>query len=173
MADLYTHILAGYIIGTILSWWFEWIEYPFVTVVMVGAALPDLNRLEWVIPAETVTRVVGVPFAWWPIHRLGGTVLMACLFALLVPQRHRRAVFGLLLLGASSHYVLDVFLHSWTGYSTAYLWPISEYRFPVGHYYRSTERWPAVLATVVAGCIWALDRYISRSQTVETPSSTE
>ncbi len=160
MAELYTHILIGYSIGMMLSWWYEWLDYSFVTVVMVGAAMPDLNRLDWIIPEATVQQVLGVPFAWWPMHRLGGIVMVAAIFSLLVSRRHRRAVFVLLLVGAASHITADLFLHAWDGVSGAYLWPVSDYRPRVGHYYRSTDRWPAILSTALAAFVWGIDSLI-------------
>ena len=54
MTELFTHVLVGYVLATMLSWRWGWITPPLVTVEMFGALLPDLNRLELFVPAETV-----------------------------------------------------------------------------------------------------------------------
>ena len=55
MAELFTHVLAGFIIATIASWRHAWITPPLVVACMVGAAIPDLNRLDLLVPADTIT----------------------------------------------------------------------------------------------------------------------
>ena len=160
MAELLTHVLTGYVIAVVLSWRYEWMTYPFVTVVMAGAILPDLNRLELVIPAAAVEAALGIPFSWTPLHRFGGSFLVVCLGALLAPRRYRRAVFALLAIGAFSHYLLDFFLYKPSGLAGAFLWPISAYRAPVEGFYLSSDRWPAAVATAVAAIVWAVDRWV-------------
>ena len=158
MGDLYTHVLAGFVIGVVLSWRYDWLTYPFVVVVMLGAALPDLNRLELLISSSTVHPLLGVPFSWEPLHRAGGTLLLVCIGALLAPRECRRAVFALLFVGAASHYVLDFFLYKPSGVAAPLLWPFVTHGFAVAGFYLSSDRWPAVVATVVAGVVWYVDR---------------
>lgn len=157
MAELYTHVLAGYVLAILLSWRYEWITYPFVSVVMAGALLPDLNRLELVIPAATVEAALGIPFSWTPLHRVGGTFLVVCIGALLAPRRYRRAVFALLIVGAASHYTLDFFLYRPSGLTAPLLWPITDHRVAVEGFYLSSDRWTAVVATAAAGLVWWTD----------------
>ena len=123
MADLYTHVLVGYTIGVVLSWRYEWLGYPFIAVVMAGAILPDLNRIELLLPAATIEAALGIPFSWSPLHRAGGTLVVVCLGTLLAAGRYRRAVFALLTIGAASHYLLDFWLYKPSGVSGALLWP--------------------------------------------------
>ena len=167
MADLYTHVLAGFVIGVVLSWRYDWLSYPFVVVVMLGAALPDLNRLELLVSSSTVQAALGVPFSWAPLHRAGGTLLLVCIGALLAPPRYRRAVFALLFVGAASHYVLDFFLYKPSGVTSPLLWPFVTQGFAVEGFYLSSDRWPAVVATVVAVGVWVVDRLRVRPDTYE------
>lgn len=168
MAELFTHIVAGYIIGVVLSWRYEWITYPFVTFVMVGAALPDLNRIGLVVPADTVATILGVPFSWSPLHRAGGTLVIICIGALLVPKEYRRAVFALLFIGAASHYALDFFLYKPSGVTSTLLWPFITHGFEVEGFYLSSDRWPAVVATAAAAVVWAVDQRHMRTTETAT-----
>lgn len=158
MADLYTHVLVGYILATLLSWRYERLTPPFVTVLMAGSTLPDLSRLELIVPSIRIEDALGVPFSWLPLHRVGGTVLVVCTGSLLASKRHRRAVFVLLALGAGSHYFLDFLLYNPSGRTGAFLWPFTIRRFTIDGFYFSTDRWPAVVTTVGAAVVWSLDR---------------
>ena len=169
MADLFTHVLAGFVIGVVLSWRYDWLTYPFVVVVMLGAALPDLNRLELIISSSTVHALLGVPFSWEPLHRAGGTLLLVCIGALLAPSEYRRAVFALLFVGAASHYVLDFFLYKPSGVTAPLLWPFVTHGFAVEGFYLSSDRWPAVVATVVAVVVWYVDRVWDREHESAAP----
>jgi hypothetical protein len=64
-----------------------------------------------------------------------------------------------LALGAASHHSLDLLLLNASGYAYPVLWPLTEYRPPAGMLYRSSDRWPAILATIAAVAIWINDRY--------------
>ena len=96
MAELFTHMLVGYVIAVVLSWRYEWITYPYVTLTMGAAILPDLNRIELVLPAATIEAILGVPWLWTPLHRVSGTFIVVCLGTLLAPKPLRRRVFALL-----------------------------------------------------------------------------
>lgn len=158
MADLFTHILVGYVLGVTLSWRYELISYPFVTAVMIGATLPDLSRIGLVVPEETMTAFLGLPFTWSPLHSVGGTLLVVCIGALLVPNAYRRVVFGCVAVGAGSHYVLDFLLYKPSGVTSPLLWPFVAHGFAVDGFYLSSDRWPFVAATVLAGLVWIVDR---------------
>ena len=98
MADLLTHILVGYVLAVLLSWRADWITAPYITLVMGAAVLPDLNRIELVIPAATIEATLGIPWSWTPLHRVGGTFLIICLGTMLASKQLRRRVFGLLVI---------------------------------------------------------------------------
>lgn len=159
MADLLTHVLAGYALATLLSWRYDWISPALVTVAMVGAALPDLNRIDLLFPAATVEATLGVPFSWTPLHRVGGTALVVLIGGLLVRPERRRAALLLLALGAGSHYLLDFLLYKPVGVTSPLLWPFSTRQFAIEGAYLSSDRWPAVVATVAAIGVWTATRY--------------
>lgn len=153
MVDLLSRVLAAYILGTVLSWRLEWLTPPYVTVAMAGAIVPDLNRTELLVPAATFEAAFGMPFHWNAFHTFGGSLLIVLIEALLVPATHRRRVAVLSLLGVLSHLTLDLLLIQPTAQSYAVLWPLTSYRPPTVGLYRSTDRWPAVIALVVAGVV--------------------
>jgi membrane-bound metal-dependent hydrolase YbcI (DUF457 family) len=162
MADLFTHILGGYVIAVLLSWRADWITGPYVTLVMGAAILPDLSRIELVIPAATVEATLGVSWSWIPLHQVSGTFLVICLGTLLASKRLRRQVFLLLAIGSTSHYTLDFFLYNPSGRTGPLLWPFTDHRFAVNGFYLSSDRWPALVMMIVAATVWLLDRRRSR-----------
>jgi len=163
MAELFTHVLVGFILATVASWRWEWITTPMVTVTMVGAALPDLMRIDLVVPAETIEAVVGLSFSWTPVHRVGGTAVLIAVGALLAPKHLRRGVALLLVLGATSHYLLDFALYKPSGWSNTMLWPLWDTLVPVGGVYLSTDQWPAVVTAMIAGGVWIVDQKLNSS----------
>jgi len=164
VADLLTHVLVAYVLATVLSWRYDWITPPLVTVAMVGAAVPDLTRVELLVPAGTIEAVLGVPFSWSPIHRVGGTALVVLLAGPLVSAEHRRRVLVLLALGAISHYALDAMIYTGSGLTWPMLWPLTDYRFEVSGFYRSSDRWPALVSGLVALVVWMASRRRSTSE---------
>ena len=154
MADLLTHVLAGYVIGMLLAFRFAWIGRPEVTLVMIGAATPDLNRLRLIVHESTIEAAFGVPFDWSALHYLGGNLVVLCIGALLIAPEWRRRAFVLLLLGAASHHVLDLLLLTATGHTYPVLWPLTEYHPPAGMVYRSTDQWPVLVAGGAAALVW-------------------
>lgn len=175
MPDLLTHILVGYTLATALSWRIEWVTPPLVTVAMTGAILPDLTRIELLVPGHIVEDMLGLPFSWAPLHRVGGTAVVIGIGAVLAPRRWRRRVALLLLLGASTHYALDFLLYKPTGMTGDLLWPLIGHGFQIDGVYLSSDRWPAATMIVIAGVVWALNRLplaVSRD-TVQTADSSE
>lgn len=160
MVDLLTHVLVGYVLATVLSWRHEALSDRFVTVAMAGALLPDLNRVALVVSSGTVETLLGVPWSWTPLHRVGGTALIIAIGALLVPRRHRRLAVATLLVGAGSHYLLDYGLYQVSGLTGPLLWPFTDARFAFEGLYLSSDRWPAAVATAASAAVWALDRRI-------------
>ena len=160
MAELFTHVLAAFIIATIASWRFNWITPPLIVACMVGAAIPDLNRIELLIPADTITAVTGLPWDWAITHRAGGALLIALLFTLLVHKNVRKPVFALLCVGIASHFIIDYFLWQPTGQTNLMLWPFLDLTVDYQGFYRSSDRWTAVVATITAGIVLGIDRFV-------------
>lgn len=170
VADVLTHVLAGYVIGTLLSFRYEWMGPEHVTLVMIGALAPDFVKIELLVSDWLVASTLGVPFSWSPLHTLGGSVLVICLGTLVLAPRYRKRALILFAIGVGSHHVLDVLLLTPTGSSYAVFWPLTGYRPPSGGLYLSSDRWPAVLAGLLAAAVWAVDRWLCDRSTPE-PSS--
>ena len=160
MPDLLAHALAAYVLGTLLSWRYDWLDGAYVTVAMAGAFVPDLVKVKLLVPNWEVAAVLGQPFSWDPLHYLGGVVLSVLVGVLVVAPGDRRRVraLALLSLGASSHLVLDSLLRTATGRAFPVFWPLSSYRPPTPGLYLSTEPEPTVLFGVLALVVWYVDR---------------
>jgi len=158
MPDLLTHVLVGYIVGTITATRVGW--RPGVTVVMLGAILPDLTKIKLLVSDATMESLLAIPFSWRALHTLGGVVVTAAVGALLVGDADRRRVFALLLAGAISHLCLDALLFKPSGYSAALWWPILDVGLPTPGLYLSSDRWPALVAGTAALGIYFWDQRI-------------
>lgn len=147
MAELLSHVLLAYAVFTIASWRIEWLTQRWVAVGMIGALLPDLNRIGLFVTDVAIESTLGVPFGIDAIHTLGGLILCAAIGSLLVADHHRPTV-GLLLAGGLSHLFADS-LKVWVdGAANAWLYPLSWYRPPTPGLYVSSD--PRVLAVVGA-----------------------
>jgi hypothetical protein len=173
MTDVLTHVFVGFIIGTALSFRFKWLRRPFVTVVMVGALLPDVAKISMVIPPETVESTFGVTFDWFGFHTPFGTTIVAGIGALLVSDIHRKRVFVLLLLGASSHYVLDSILMSPSRFAYTLLWPFRVQLIPLPMWILSSDRLPAMFTGGVALVLWLGQWWTSGSETSDPGGTSE
>jgi len=154
--DLLTHVLTGYVLGTVLSLRYDWLTPQYVTVVMVGAIVPDVAKIDLLVDSDAVTAVLGIPFDWFAIHTLGGSLVAVAVGAVLAGRDHRRVVFALLAVGACSHLFLDALLLKPTGHSFRVLFPLTASQPPTPGLYHSTDRWPAAVAGVVAAAVWLI-----------------
>lgn len=174
MAEWLTHVLLAFALFTALGWVIEWIDEGWVAVGMIGSILPDLNRLELIVPADTVSAIAGVPFQWGGLHTIGGAVLLAGLGALLFDTRTRQwRAFLVLFGGALWHLIVDLPQQYADGamLTNLYLFPIASWRPPTPGWYVSDDRWVVVGAALIALVVWLLDRYyIDRRP---TPRSTD
>lgn len=171
MADLYTHILTGFILAVVISWKLEWITRPYVGAAVVGAMIPDLSRLELVFPAASIESMTGLTWSWSVLHRAGGVLLIILLITTLVPRRHMKAVFVMVLLGVASHFTLDYMLWQPSGGTNLMLWPFADIHLDFQGFYRSYHRWPAVLATITAVAVIAIDRRFFGDQGILSPET--
>ncbi len=161
VTDVLTHVIVGYVIGTLLSIRYERLRRAHVTLVMVGALSPDFTKIDLVLPDEFVGYLLGIPFSWAPLHVLGGTIVVTLFGSLLFAPEYRRDIIVLVAIGAASHHVLDLALMTPTGYSYAVFWPLTEYRLPSGGLYMSSDRWPALVSGLCAVLVWAVERRLS------------
>lgn len=153
MADLLTHVLVAYIVARLLSVKYPWITTPLVTAAMVGAVLPDLNRLSYVIEATTIERTLDMPFSWDGLHRGGPVAVIILICGTLVTEEHRRRVMLLMGLGAALHLVFDLFLVP-TGRSFAILWPLTTWQPTLPGFYSSRDLRVTTTALAVAALTW-------------------
>lgn len=155
MPDLLTHVLIAYALGTALSLQYDWLTPEYVTVVMLGSVVPDLTKIYLVVPSYRIEAWLGIPFDWFAIHTVGGVLVATAVGALCTTRDHRRRVFGLLLVGALLHLVLDALLIKVSGHMEPMLWPLTSYRPPTPGLYLSSDRW----TIAVAGAFAVLARY--------------
>lgn len=156
MPDLLTHVLLAYVIATLLSMRSEWLTPQLVTIAMLGAMVPDFGKIYLVVSNSEVESLLGLPFDWLAIHKLGGALVAITIGAMLTSSDQRRRVFLLLTLGAGSHLFLDALLLTPSGYSYAIFWPLSTYHPPTPNLYLSSDRWPALVSGVAAVSVWYL-----------------
>lgn len=172
MADLLTHVFVAYIIAVVLSFRYEWITSPHVTVCMMGSMLPDMTKISLVLSSEQVEAALGIPFDWYALHTVGGSFVSVLIGTVLVPSTYRKRVFALLAIGAISHLVLDAFLFKPSGYMSPMLWPLTDYRFAIDGFYLSSDRWSAVVSGVLATIVWQAKRlHASSLDTQPKPDS--
>lgn len=161
MTDLLTHVLAAFVLATVASWWIDF-DRQYVPVAMVGAVVPDLVKIRMLLGAGTIEAVLGIPFSWSPIHRFGGALVLCGVAVTFFRPGTRTRAAGFLLAGAGSHFVLDAGITRANGVIPPYFYPFSWYQPPAGGFYLSSDPWPTVIALVLAGTVWLVDRYRSR-----------
>ncbi len=160
MADLLTHLIVGYSIGTILSWRYEKIKAPHITAIMFGTILPDLVRIHLLIDPVWVENIMNIPFSWTPIHTLGGVLLITWMGFLFTQRRHSKIVLILVGIGGATHLLLDSFLRTASGHAYAVLWPFLGSHPAVPGFYVSPDVWPALIAVPIGILVWIVDSYV-------------
>lgn len=155
MPDLLTHALLAYIIVKSLSLNIDWLSTPYVTAAMAGAFIPDIVKIKLLIPETIVELLLGVPFSWEPIHRLGGTLICILIGVVLVDKARRRRTLLVLSLGAGSHLIADALLANASGRSYPVLWPLTRWHPPTPGLYLSTQPEPTIVTGVLAAIVWA------------------
>ena len=150
MPDLLAHALIAYTLGHVLSWRYDWLSSPYVTVVMAGAFIPDLMKIVLVVPGEMVEVATGFPFDWFALHTLGGCLISVGIGVVLAANKERRRVAALLTLGMSSHLIADAFLITPSGRAFPLFWPLTRYQPALPGLYLSTDPLPMIV-TGVAG----------------------
>lgn len=110
MPDWITHILAAWMICTILSFKYKQINPAYTVVCMVGALIPDIYKIT--IPLG----VMGIHAEnfFMPLHLPMGSLITASIFTLFFKEQ-KKLVLSLLLLGVATHYTLDLLLINLNG----------------------------------------------------------
>jgi hypothetical protein len=164
MPDLLAHALLAYAVCTVLSWRYGWLTPAYVTAGMAGAFIPDMMKIQLLVPDAAVEAILGSPFSWSGIHTAGGALVAVLLGAAVVAPRERRRVGTLLAVGAGSHLLADAFLLTPSGRSYEVLWPLLRYNPPTPGLYLSTRPEPTVVAGVVAAAVWLGTRRVRNGQ---------
>lgn len=154
MPDLLSHALIAYTACTLLSTRYRWLTPQYVTVGMAGAFVPDIAKGELLVDSAVVGNALGVPFDWFGVHTLGGSVAAVLVGVVLVVADERRRVAVLLSFGAASHLLADALLLNASGRSYAVLWPLTSYHPPTPGLYHSTDVWPSLVLGGIALVTW-------------------
>lgn len=158
MADLLTHVLAVYVLLTVVSWRVDAVTDRWVAVGMGGGAIPDLVKVDIVVDDAVISSVLGIPFTWAPISTLGGVLLVAGAITLAFGREYWRRVYGFLVIGGVTSLVLDGMRVYADGQSSPWLYPFTWWYPPTPSLYVTSDPRVLVVALVVAAVVFALDR---------------
>jgi hypothetical protein len=110
MPDWITHLLAAWMICTILSFKYKQINPAYTVVCMAGALIPDTFKI--VIPLGLMG--IRVDDILMPFHLPAGSLIIASIFTLFFKD-NKKLVLSLLVLGVATHYALDLLLTNLNG----------------------------------------------------------
>lgn len=158
MADLLSHVLLAYA-GCTIAGWYRPIPDRWIAVAMIGAILPDLNRVTLLVTNGTLEAFLGVPFDVDAISTLGGALVLVGVGAMVVADRHRRA-FAALFAGALSHLLVDALKAYADGAAGTWLYPVTWARHPTPSLYVSSDPAVLVLVGALAVVVAGIDRYV-------------
>jgi hypothetical protein len=123
MPDWTTHVLVAWSFATILGFRFKQFSQKNVAIVMLGALIPDIYKLNLVLDSFGFN----VQSFLTPIHLPIGSLLIAAIISLFFIEK--RLIFLFLAIGIGTHYVLDLLLFS-GGMEIFY--PFSTLKFQIG-----------------------------------------
>ena len=109
MPDWITHILAAWILCTILGFRYKQFNPANTAICMVGALLPDVYKI--IIPLGNMG--IHLENFLMPIHLPIGSFILATVLVLFFKER--KVVFSFLVLGFLTHYALDSLLINLNG----------------------------------------------------------
>lgn len=159
MPDLLAHVFIAYALCGTLSWRYDWLTAPYITVGMVGAFIPDMTKISLLISDDLIGQLFDVPFNWFALHTAGGTLVSILIGVTLVAPQERRRVFALLSIGAASHMLTDGLLQTPSGLSYAMFWPLTRWQPPTPGLYLSTQPWPTIATVMLALVVALITRY--------------
>ena len=123
-------------------------------IVMIGALAPDFVKFEILLSDAAVATLLGIPFSWSPLPRLGDATLQNLLGSLLLAPEYRTRALALFAVGVASHVGFDWLLHTSTGYAFPVFWSLTEWRPPAENLYLSSDRWPALVPILLAAAVF-------------------
>lgn len=159
MADLLSHVLIVYVLLTLVSWRLEWLGRRWVVVGMGGAFIPDLSKVRLLVDSAVVEELFGVPFTFQHLSTLGGVVLAAGIITLLFERDCWGRVYGLLVVGGSSHLVVDG-LRVWAdSRASQWVFPlVPSWRPPTPNLYVSSDPTVPLVVLSVSVAVFLVDR---------------
>ena len=110
MPDWITHLLAAWMVCTILSFKYKQINPAYTVVCMAGALIPDIYKI--VIPLGLMG--IRVENFLMPMHLPAGSLILAGIFTFFFKEK-KKLVLLLLVLGVATHYALDLLLTNLNG----------------------------------------------------------
>jgi hypothetical protein len=125
MPDWLAHVLFAYVLCSILGMKFKLFTKENTALVMVGALIPDLVKVE--LGFDLIGMDVSDFLA--PLHTPIGSLLSAALIALLFTEVV--VVFSLFVLGFTTHFALDLLLGHVSG-GMLLLFPVSWEEYQLG-----------------------------------------
>lgn len=165
MSEWLTHVFIAYAGFTILSWQLDRVTDRWIAVGVIGSILPDLSRIELLVPHEIIEYLAGVDFSWAGIHTLIGVILLSAIGALCFGDSTARyRAFVSLLGGAISHLIVDLPQRYADGRMVldSYLSPLPVPRPPTPGWYVTPDRWVVGVAFLAALVVFGIDRYRQR-----------
>ncbi len=123
MPDWITHVLVAWTLTTILGFRFKQFSQPNSAIVMLGALIPDIYKI------NLLSDQFGIYLNDFltPIHLPIGSIFIAALFSLFFSNR--KSIFLFLIMGIATHYMLDLLLFSG---GMAIFYPLNPLKFQIG-----------------------------------------
>ena len=123
MPDWITHILVAWTLCTILGFRFKQFSQQNISVVIMGALIPDIFKIYLVL------RLIGIQAQSFltPIHLPVGSIVVAGIISLFFAER--KLIFFFLILGISTHYVLDLLMLNG---GISFLYPFAPLKWQIG-----------------------------------------
>lgn len=109
MPDWISHIAAAYILCTLLGFRYRQFNTANTVLAMIGAVLPDVVKLGLIFEFfgyDLFDRI-------WAVHLPVGSVIIAGMVSLFFQDK--RTAFLFLVLGLTTHFVLDLLLYNVSG----------------------------------------------------------
>lgn len=123
MPDWITHVLVAWTLTTILGFRFKQFSQPNSAIVMLGALIPDIYKI------NLLADQFGIYLHDFltPIHLPIGSLLIAAILSLFFTDR--KSIFLFLIIGIVTHYALDLLLFSG---GMELLYPLTPLKFQIG-----------------------------------------
>lgn len=158
MTDLLTHVLFAYTLLRPISWRYEWFNSTIVTIGLVGAVIPDMAKIQLILPSSVISATLSIPFSWRPLTTIGGVGFVIAVATYCVVPSLRQRVAVVLSLGAMTHLFLDALLETPSGFGSPLFWPLSYARIPTGGLFLSTDPFPTIASLILALTVFGLSR---------------